>query len=1061
MGDRNRKRLRRRQELLTPVARALGTEICEGRLPRRQRGIMDTGTGEVRVRAPSDAEAAGHELAHLIDSRLFGPALEVNNPGFEPRPWLTEGDPVDGKAPLNRFGRELVEVSYDNQNVAEGFAEAVRLWATQPKEAAKVAPTAVAWLDNRVRQGDDIGKALGKARDNLREWFEAEPIERLASKIGEGDQTAADRALDAAAELRDPKVRKGLRTWFGVKFWNDLNGIYHATGGESRAYQTARLARGANGMTEGVFRLGAPDVVWADDGTFEGFDYEGKSLEKILDMIPVKERPDWERYIAARSASELKEQGRENLFTDREIEAGVKLGENNPHFEEAFQEWLDLNSKVVDAAVEMGIISAEQRKTWRRELYVPFHRVGARPAQTGGQGRPGAGRVWNRLTGGTENIKNPIRNMAENVQFLVKTMVVNNARRQAIADIIAQGGESAKHLVQLKPRAQATKVNTDHVRQTIEDAFADAIGDRDKAKVLADAWAVEQGDQVTYWSMVTDPAVLPDENVVAVLIDGKPEYYEIGDQHLFTALSRISRPTRSAIMQGLNNSRRFMQSTVTLGLDFQGANIVRDQLSAIGYSRGNFQEGARPIIDAFRGLYSRVQGDQDYQEWMGAGGNTGSFGGADDRTRAKIRSALKTHYARHGLDIRTLVNSPVDVVRALDEMSQALENATRLAEYKRVKRATGSRRQAAYAAREVSTDFSVRGASEWFNNFQDSVMFLAAGMAGMERAYRGLKTPGQREKLWTWGAMLAGFSAGLYALNAGNPWYESLEDWDKDAHWHFFVPRPDYEGGEPKSRSQAQKAFYHYRVPKFWDIGAAASASERTIEMIETGNYGEGALRVGKGSADQFKLGYFPALALPAYEVATNRSMFSDAPIESFGIQRLPAGLRATPSTSAFSTEVGGALDVSPKKMDHLIRGYFNFFGTQFLRTSDVIAGKRDVRVGDLPGIKRFVGRTPGTPQHLVDYYEMLYEQSEYVQAAKKAEREGDRRAAIEYRRKAKDLPKLERFQKRLQSLRAQQRRILESKLPAGRKRQLTDQLETRRNDEVIRLMDAIEQFER
>ena len=29
-------------------------------------------------------------------------------------------------------------------------------------------------------------------------------------------------------------------------------------------------------------------------------------------------------------------------------------------------------------------------------------------------------------------------------------------------------------------------------------------------------------------------------------------------------------------------------------------------------------------------------------------------------------------------------------------------------------------------------------------------------------------------------------------VNRDNPLYDDLEDWDKDNHWHFYLPKPEY-----------------------------------------------------------------------------------------------------------------------------------------------------------------------------------------------------------------------------------------------------------------------------
>lgn len=93
-------------------------------------------------------------------------------------------------------------------------------------------------------------------------------------------------------------------------------------------------------------------------------------------------------------------------------------------------------------------------------------------------------------------------------------------------------------------------------------------------------------------------------------------------------------------------------------------------------------------------------------------------------------------------------------------------------------------------------------------------MFLRPAVVSIDRLARGVAHDPNKGAIAAKTATIAGLSAALYLLNKDDPRYADLPDWDRDAHWHFFI-------GE-----------HHFRYPKIWEIGALASLAERSTEKI-------------------------------------------------------------------------------------------------------------------------------------------------------------------------------------------------------------------------------------
>jgi len=165
----------RREDVLLPFLRALKVPVYEGRVRGARRlGFYLPKSEAVRIKRKSDLEVVAHEIAHLIDDRAFG-GFARGKKGA--RPW------VKGKG-ARELAAELREVSYDASKVYEGFAEFVRLWMTQPDEAAARAPKFHAWWERWVNlpaSENPYGEALRDAAMRMRSWYAQHPIQRMAS----------------------------------------------------------------------------------------------------------------------------------------------------------------------------------------------------------------------------------------------------------------------------------------------------------------------------------------------------------------------------------------------------------------------------------------------------------------------------------------------------------------------------------------------------------------------------------------------------------------------------------------------------------------------------------------------------------------------------------------------------------------------------------------------------------------------------------------------------------------------------------------------------------------
>ncbi|WOP14589.1 LPD38 domain-containing protein [Ottowia sp. SB7-C50] len=922
-GGKARAKPIRREDILVPFAKELGTSIYTGRVRgRKTLGTFNTATETVRVKRHADLEVATHEMAHLIDSRV--PAVR--------EAWL--------KGPQAKMiNKELRALSYDNGKVYEGFAEFTRLYMTQPDVAAAKAPTFSRWFDDFV-QTHKYGPAIQKARQGMGEWFAQDALDRARSKIGD------HRPLSDAMDSRWDAFRQAIT--------DDLHGVYRMerelSGGKiapAGAYESARLARASASMADGALRYGAP--VKNADGSGS---WKGQGLEEILKPI-AGNLDDGLLYFVGKSADELMKQGREHLFTRGEIDAMLSL--RTPEFDAAFTKYQQWNGAILDFAEAQGVINAEARAQWQRTQYLPFHRIG-QPGQ--GRVKPGDWSGVKALTGGTENLRDILGNMTSNAAMLIDKAVKNEARMKIAELAERDGAGGGRFMTRIPPESRPTRLPKD----AVIDSMAKAMG-LDKAdpqaKAVIDSLHKTFEDAPGLIEVMQNNTPPAGSNVVAVLKNGKPVWYEVADPILLRALDSIDRPHQPWVMKWLSLPKRIGQTTITLTPDFMIANIARDTIQAGVMSRAGF----RPVLDSLKGMRMRLTNDPLYKDFIANGGGLSSIYLEEGR----FKTRLERFYKQQGIDMRTVLDAPDKLMGFVETLADAFETSTRLGEYSRAIQAGEHPRHAAYLAREISTDFAMRGDSRALGFMTDTVMFLRPAITSLDRLVRGLAHDPNRGAIATKSGMVALMSSALYLLNKDNPKYQDMPDWDRDGHWHFFV-------GDQ-----------HFRYPKIWEIGAMASLAERSTEAIikaDPQGIGKDFARI---LAATFNFNYMPQLVAPLYEQATNRNAFTKAPIETPGMEDLQPFLRAKPTTSETLRAAGMATanlpewaQVNPARSEALLRGFFNTWALYGLQLSDkAFFGDRlpTKRTDELPVLRRFYTDDPprGT-RYETEFYDMLTE---------------------------------------------------------------------------------------
>ena len=950
---RGKEDLVRRDQILTKFAKAVGTKLYQGRIRKgkRELGFHVPKTEETRTKKRNDIEVAAHEIAHLIDYR---------------------GNTFKKGYHQKEYKEEVRSLSYDKTKLYEGFAEFVRHWMTNKEFAKEKAPKFTAWFEKTL-ETHPHGEAIRTAQMEMHAWYEQGLLKQAQSKIGQGQITARDRFNRLKDRWLDRFIAGTLDAWHGFKrAEQDLLG---KTAKDLPAYMAVRLLAGNRMLIRAVYERGT--VNWRPNGDLY---FTGTGLREVFSEV--MENLDLAMtYFAGRRAKELMSQGREQNFSRGQVQAMLDLEIEHPEFKRAFEKWQSFNQRMLDFAQTSGVISGETREKLDEmgRDYVPFYRI---IEEVTGEKLATGKKFMKRLTGGTGNVNDVFENITTNVQLLIDASMKNMAKQQ-IYNLVGHVKGGANYAAKIPTEIKTTWID----KKQIVDALK-------KAEVEIDPDNLE--DVMTFFTFGHPPK---GKNIDVVFYQGKPVYYEIADPLFLRSVQAFGTKPLALGLRVLGGAKTLLTRMVTMSFDFMYVNGIRDTLSAFLLSKSGFKPG----LDSVRGFKSRLLQDNAYWEAMINGVGMSTFAHGESQ---QLRYQMEKFYTEKGIDINTVLDTPARLLDAWDELASATEYAARLQEYKNLRAKGVSARKAAFAGREVSTDFALRGDSEFVRLFTATVPFLGARLQGLYRLGRAvapgkLGAYGEGESALrlatkaTIGLVLP--SMALYALNHDDERYKRLPDWVRDLHWVILIP-----GSERV-----------YLIPKPFEFGAFfGSMPERMMEYAETENGTKFVKAMGWILQNQLEMGITPQIIKPTLDVLMNKK-WTGSPIVPEDLKDVEAFAQYRPWTSDTMVAMGKALDMSPLKLEALMQGYFGTIGSYVMMISDswfrAASGNPapTKRLDEYPVLRRMMRDAPlRYTQYQDDFYEMSKEVSTVVNTYALFMKDGRVKELLEYMQEGKAKPK-------------------------------------------------------
>ncbi len=300
----------------------------------------------------------------------------------------------------------------------------------------------------------------------------------------------------------------------------------------------------------------------------------------------------------------------------------------------------------------------------------------------------------------------------------------------------------------------------------------------------------------------------------------------------------------------------------------------------------------------------------------------------------------------------------------------------------------------AYADRTV--DFRRMSAVSRLLN--DSIPFFNATIQGTSKFARSIAPEGKFNPVALIPPMVAltTLKTGIWALYHDEKWYQELPDWERS----IFVHVPLGVGEKPPIA----------RLPMPFEWGYVFGyLPEAMLETVRTGEPKEmtdALTRVIEQSLPE----YIPVVPKLAHEIASNRNMFQDRPIESAAMQKLEPTERYTPRTremykgiSKLLSHVG--VDLSPPQVEHVTRGMTGGLFHEFAGIPELATEKgRELAAQKIPILSRIMVPDKRPGQSISDFYEMHEKMQQVRNTAKKMVERGNKSGAESLIRKHSDL---------------------------------------------------------
>lgn len=965
----------------------------------RSRGTLgqyDERQISIRSRFANDLPTLSHELGHYLDAEY----------GFSDKQEIRE---------LIHALPEPFKAMYSESVLpGEAFAEYLRKYLTNKDAADKKYPEFTELFEKTLSDGDM--QSVNELADDINAYLSSTPEERLQASVLSKEQIAK-RDKASKSEALD-NLRKRAKDYFvddisALEELGELVGIDNVKNGRKSPYALAFLARKAEYTGYHII-------------TNELCDMEGNPVGKSLmeRLYPVGNNMDNFNYylVAKRAVEVLKRNPDLPLMPDPTLNDVGELQRIVDEYDRRYPEFEKVSEDVYDFLRQVqrlygqasGVESAEQLNFLEGIYphYVPLKRALKRSSErlTGGakSGYANQNSTIKRFKGSTEEFVAPTDSIIDMVMRVVK-VARRNAVGASIADIANKNAGLANIIERVEPDKTMQSFNLmkqkeELLNKALEGGMVDEEG---KFKDLIN----DIFDDV---QMKFIPYVNDGKNIVSFRVNGKTQYFQIGNKRLYNAIANINSDDIEPALKVLNKIQGIMKyGIVGVNPAYIIGNFAKD-IGTAWYSSDdmNFASFAASYVATAKDI---LLNDPEYKRFLAMGGGHNVriewkkyyikkemerlVRAGDKKGLQKLWNELSEPY-RLGAELYAETHNPLHLAAGalgvagkavgkvpkavgkapekIGEISEFIESIPRAQEF--IRKAKDDPVGAMYAADEITTNFQKHGKARWVNSV---FMFGNAGIQGIHKAFRHYTKGTKKELAMRWTKLiLTGIL--LEALQAAfnrddKEEYENLSTYTKNnnyvlslGHGRFFkIPKPREFGVFSSAIGRSieyifgnDDAFYDFAdyvfdtfslpgIPSITDFdNSDGKAFEKVIHGVLSDTVFSGAFDIG------FNIDYKGDEIVPSY--MDNYKNESD---------------KVYDTTSKVAIAIGKMLNMSPIKVDYLLSNGLGVFGraAQYLFPSD--SSRRDLTFG----IK---SRLFAQSQYSTDVYDLVYEKAEKAKKA-------------------------------------------------------------------------------
>jgi hypothetical protein len=474
-------------------------------------------------------------------------------------------------------------------------------------------------------------------------------------------------------------------------------------------------------------------------------------------------------------------------------------------------------------------------------------------------------------------------------------------------------------------------------------------------------------------------------DIVQVLEKGERVSYRVADTLFIDACRSLNLPDLP-FMGILSAPANFLRNLVTKDPGFMLANLMRDSLSSWVTSGTS----VKPIIGTISGFTKALSGKSASMEALLNAGILGGyeFSSGVLKSGEVLETDLNKKYGK-ATGAKALLKPFTSLWDALEKGTEASDAATRIAIYERVLADTGNEAEAIFRSLEVM-NFNRKGSSAIIRIATAAIPFLNARMQGLDIFYRtafgrdtDANAAAKQKAFFVRGATLMALSVALFIMVSDDDEYKKQEEETKDNYW--IIP------GVGKFPVPFEVGFLFKTVP------------ERIYAYMFKDDTGEDLKEsMKRGIISTLAFNPIPQTAKPLIEAAWNYNSFTGRAIVGAGMEGRSPEFQVGPGTSEVAEKLGGALGLSPLKIDHILQGYTGTIGMYAVQLIDSVLNANDnsphasKRFEQLPIIKRFA-LDPEARGNITQFYALKNATDEAVTTLNFLERSGDAEAYAKY----------------------------------------------------------------